>query len=109
MNIVRGDVVDGMVQFGDFNLPINMPVADGTIEVGFRPEDVTHDSLGTSITVTACEMLGDTTVVNFMVNGEQCIAKFSEQLTLAIGDEIRISINDKKVRYFDSESGIVIK
>ncbi|MGL6146300.1 MAG: ABC transporter ATP-binding protein [Macrococcoides caseolyticum] len=109
MNIVRGDVVDGMVQFGDFNLPINMPVADGTIEVGFRPEDVTRDSLGTSVTVTACEMLGDTTVVNFMVNDAQCIAKFSEQLTLAIGDEIRISINDKKVRYFDSESGIVIK
>lgn len=70
---------------------------------------MTRDALGAPVTVTACEMLGDTTVVTFIVNGAQCIAKFSEQVMLEIGDEIRISINDKKVQYFDSESGVVIK
>lgn len=113
MNIVRGNVAGNVagnaVHFGDFNLPVNMPVAEGALDVGFRPEDVVRDETGTLVTVTACEMLGDTTVVNFMINGEKCIAKFSEQVPLAIGDKIRISINDKKVRYFDSESGIVIK
>lgn len=109
MNIVRGNVTGNAVHFGDFNLPINMPVAEGAIDVGFRPEDVMRDEAGTLVTVTACEMLGDTTVVNFMINGEKCIAKFSEQVPLAIGDEIRISINDKKIKYFDSENGTVIK
>ncbi|UTH07358.1 ABC transporter ATP-binding protein [Macrococcoides canis] len=109
MNIVRGNVKGNAVYFGDFNLPINMPVAEGAIDVGFRPEDVVRDETGIPVTVTACEMLGDTTVINFMINGEKCIAKFSEQVPLAIGDEIRISINDKKIKYFDSENGTVIK
>ncbi|QIH75240.1 sn-glycerol-3-phosphate ABC transporter ATP-binding protein UgpC [Macrococcoides canis] len=109
MNIVRGNVQGNAVYFGDFNLPINMPVAEGAIDVGFRPEDVVRDETGTPVTVTACEMLGDTTVINFMINGEKCIAKFSAQVPLAIGDKIRISINDKKIKYFDSENGTVIK
>lgn len=109
MNIVRGNVTGNAVHFGDFNLPINMPVAEGAIDVGFRPEDVVRDEAGTLVTVTACEMLGDTTVINFMTNGEKCIAKFSEQVSLAIGDKIRISINDKKIKYFDPENGMVIK
>lgn len=109
MNIVRGNVTGNAVHFGDFNLPINMPVAEGAIDVGFRPEDVVRDEAGTLVTVTACEMLGDTTVINFMTNGEKCIAKFSEQVPLAIGDKIRISINDKKIKYFDPENGMVIK
>ncbi|QIH77637.1 sn-glycerol-3-phosphate ABC transporter ATP-binding protein UgpC [Macrococcoides canis] len=109
MNIVRGNVKGNAVYFGDFNLPINMPVAEGAIDVGFRPEDVVRDETGIPVTVTACEMLGDTTVINFMINGEKCIAKFSAQVPLAIGDEIRISINDKKIKYFDSENGTVIK
>ncbi|UTH02926.1 ABC transporter ATP-binding protein [Macrococcoides canis] len=109
MNIVRGNVKGNAVYFGDFNLPINMPVAEGAIDVGFRPEDVVLDETGTPVTVTACEMLGDTTVINFMINGEKCITKFSAQVPLSIGDKIRISINDKKIKYFDSENGTVIK
>lgn len=109
MNIVRGNVVDNVVHFGNFNVSMSKQVAEGAIDVGFRPEDVMRDDQGTPVTVTACEMLGDTTVVNFNIDHVKCIAKFQAQVPLQIGDVIHIKINEQKLKYFNVTDGNVIE
>lgn len=106
MNIVRGHLIDNAIKFGDFSLPAAHK--HETIDLGFRPEDVYLDQNGTAVSVTACEILGDTTIVNFNISDEKCIAKFNEQIPLNIGDVIRVRIKQDKVKYFDVEHGEVI-
>ena len=109
MNIVRGNVVDNVVHFGDFNVSLNKQIAEGAVDVGFRPEDIIQDDHGTPVTVTSCEMLGDTTVVNFNIEHVKCIAKFQAQVSLQVGDVIRVKINEQKIKYFNVTDGNVLE
>ncbi|UBH15814.1 ABC transporter ATP-binding protein [Macrococcus armenti] len=109
MNIVRGNVVDNVVHFGDFKVSMSKQIDQGAVDIGFRPEDIIRDDHGTPVTVTACEMLGDATVVNFNIGHVKCIAKFQAQVSLQVGDVIRVKINEQKIKYFNVTDGNVLE
>ncbi|WP_414049292.1 ABC transporter ATP-binding protein [Macrococcus animalis] len=108
MNIVPGDIHEGRIIFENFSYPFNHSTKATKVDVGFRPEHITLDPSGNEIVVEASEMLGDTTIVNFLANGEKCVAKFNQQLPLEVGQKINVRIDEAKITIFDHENGNVI-
>ncbi|MDE6732151.1 MAG: sn-glycerol-3-phosphate ABC transporter ATP-binding protein UgpC [Oscillospiraceae bacterium] len=77
-----------------------------TIVLGVRPENIVEGG-NVSVEVFSNENLGQTTLVNGMVNKHRITCKFRDWCNYKAGDTVQVSFNRK--HFFDKETGNAIR
>src|SRR5439155_2163167 len=89
---------------------IELPRAPGVEKgvLGIRPEDLTHvprkDSPQVEVGVEVVEILDSDQFLYGKVGGDDVIARVDPQFNVSVGDQVRLSVNMRRLHLFDSES-----
>jgi ABC-type sugar transport system ATPase subunit len=76
----------------------------GQVVLGIRPEDVTLDAEGIPGEAYIVEPLGRDDLIDVHVGGASIHVLADPALSVKIGDAVRLSLDTKKVQFFDPES-----
>ncbi|CAM4326632.1 glycerol-3-phosphate ABC transporter ATP-binding protein [Bacillus manliponensis] len=72
------------------------------VRVGIRPEHIKLDEDGQEVMLQSVEVLGNESILNFLVNGEMWSAKVNGQLLLKKGDKVKLKFPEEKLCFFYS-------
>jgi len=89
-------------------LDVAGPASGDALEFAIRPEDLTVSSDGFVAVVRVVEPLGAHTLVTAEVGGKPFRAVLDSDLSVAPGDELRLSPKPDRVRWFDPETSKAI-
>ena len=111
MNLVHGEMADGVFSGDRIRVEGLPPVARGPVTLGFRAEDATLVDAGGQIEapIYSVELLGEATMISLRVAGELVSVKTGKDFRANIGDVIHIAINPGAYHLFDRESGARIE
>jgi len=93
---------NGQWQVAD--LEVAGPASGDALEFAIRPEDLTFSPDGFVAVVRVVEPLGAHTLVTAEVGGKPFRAVLDSDLSVAPGDELRLSPKPDRVRWFDPET-----
>lgn len=105
MNVMPADVIGGRLVLGGHNFG-GCGAADGIIDVGFRPENVSIGDNGLAGTVTALEKLGRE-LVYYIETPEAQISVLETNLApkRSVGDRVHIDLDMSKLAFFSQKTG----
>jgi multiple sugar transport system ATP-binding protein len=116
MNFVRGrissDGAPALVTRSGFNFPIGAAphsAMDRDIVLGVRPEHVkVGGSMSIAASILVVEPTGSETHLTANVDGQEFVCVFRERINGHAGEEIRLSVPDGPLHFFDAETGLAI-
>jgi multiple sugar transport system ATP-binding protein len=111
MNLVSGDIADGVFTGDNIRVEGLAPNARGPVTLGFRAEDATLASEGGQIGagIYSVELLGEATMISMRVGGELVSIKTSKDYRAEIGDAVRVNIAPAACHLFDKATGARIE
>jgi multiple sugar transport system ATP-binding protein len=106
MNLVDGDVADGMFRAEGMALPVPMGLS-GPVTLGFRAEDVQVVPEGGQLaaTVYSMELLGDATLVSCRIGPALVSIRAAKDFRTQIGAPLHVAIPPTAVHFFDRDTG----
>ncbi len=120
MNLIGGKVVDGGVQVGDFVVPVPRETlqkagADGTVNLGIRPEafEVAENDQGIAVDVSVVEELGADAYLYGQLHGiaaddqigsPQIVARISSRRPPQRGAVVRLECEFDQVHVFNNDT-----
>jgi multiple sugar transport system ATP-binding protein len=112
MNLLQGDLADGVFTGADVRIGGLPPDVSGPVTLGFRAEDatVTTPESGQIVApVYSFELLGDATMATVRAGGALAAVKSEKSMRIAIGTPIGISVPSGACHVFDRSSGLRIE
>ena len=111
MNLVTGEVKDGVFTSQGIRIEGLPKTASGAVTLGFRAEDASLASTGGQIEapIYTVELLGEATMLSMRVAGELVSIKVGKDYRGNIGDVARIAIPAPACHLFDQASGARIE
>ena len=111
MNLVSGEVKDGVFTSQGIRIEGLPKTASGAVTLGFRAEDASLASTGGQIEapIYTVELLGEATMLSMRVAGELVSIKVGKDYRGNIGDVARIAIPAPACHLFDKASGARIE
>jgi len=111
MNLVNGEVKDGVFTSQGIRIEGLPHLASGAVTLGFRAEDASLASTGGQIEapIYTVELLGEATMLSMRVAGELVSIKVGKDYRGNIGDVARIAIPASACHLFDQTSGARIE
>jgi multiple sugar transport system ATP-binding protein len=111
MNLVSGDIADGVFTGENIRVEGLAKNARGPVTLGFRAEDATLASEGGQIGagIYSVELLGEATMISMRVGGELVSVKTTKDYRAEIGDAVRVNITPSACHLFDKASGARIE
>jgi multiple sugar transport system ATP-binding protein len=111
MNLVSGDIADGIFTGQNIRVEGLDRNARGPVTLGFRAEDATLTSEGGQIgaDIYSVELLGEATMISMRVGGELVSIKTSKDYRAEIGDAVRVAIPPTACHLFDKATGARIE
>jgi multiple sugar transport system ATP-binding protein len=107
MNLVQGDIQDGV--FRGENIEVSgLPMsARGPVTLGFRAEDAALAAEGGNVSapIYSVELLGEATMISMRAGGELVSIKTTKDYRAQIGDVVRANILPAACHLFDRASG----
>ena len=114
MNLLQGEVHDGVVHVGPYALPA-AGARSGKVLVGLRPEDFAPAANGATdgvlpARVEIVEQLGPEVLVYFHADGlpDTLVARLDAGFQAARGDLTRLRVEHERMRLFDPETGVAL-
>ena len=115
MNLIDGEIVDGVLHTrGGFRLPLP-GAAPGAVTVGIRPEDLTVEAVGPNAqqggdaegTVELTELVGPRVIVSLCIGDDRvkAVIDTSEAAGIAVGAAVAVSVRRGAYHRFESGSG----
>src|SRR6185369_17265260 len=107
MNLIDGDVVDGIFVGADTRIP-GLGHASGPVTLGFRAEDATITAPANgqvTAPVYSFEHLGDATLVSVRAGASLLAVKSGKDFRAQIGDPIGFGIAPGHCHLFDRRTG----
>jgi sn-glycerol 3-phosphate transport system ATP-binding protein len=110
MNLLDGDVRDGVVWVGDAPL-CSTTVPDGAVKLGLRPEHLATDPEGAlEMAVRLAEPLGANTLLHGSLVGAGAGAEITASVPgvhrAAVGETLRLRVDQNHAHIFDLSSGL---
>lgn len=107
MNLVPGDVADGVFTGENIRVEGLSRNARGPVTLGFRAEDASVVGEGGQIgaQIYTVELLGEATMISMRVAGELVSIKTNKDYRAEIGDSARISVPASVCHLFDRSTG----
>ncbi|MDB5586124.1 MAG: transporter ATP-binding protein [Devosia sp.] len=107
MNLVNGDIVDGVFTAENMKVSGLSKSVSGPVTLGFRAEDATlaDDNAQIEAPIYTVELLGDATMIAVRVAGALVSIKTNKDYRADIGDVVRINIRPSICHLFDRASG----
>ncbi|HEV2518050.1 MAG TPA: sn-glycerol-3-phosphate ABC transporter ATP-binding protein UgpC [Devosia sp.] len=107
MNLVQGDIADGVFRGENIEVAGLPRGAKGPVTLGFRAEDATLAGEGGNVTapIYSVELLGEATMISMRAGGELVSIKTAKDYRAQIGDVVRASIAPAACHLFDRTSG----
>ncbi|TPW28981.1 ABC transporter ATP-binding protein [Pararhizobium mangrovi] len=107
MNLVEGDISDGVFTTENMRLEGLPHTASGRVILGFRAEDATVTEGEGAITgsIYALELLGEASMAAVHVGGELVNIKAGKAFRADIGDKLTADIRPRLCHLFDRETG----
>ncbi len=111
MNLIPGDVADGVFTGENIRVEGLTRAARGPVTLGFRAEDASLATAGGQITadIYSVELLGEATMISMRVAGELVSIKTTKDYRAEIGDTVRVNIAPAACHLFDKTSGARIE
>ncbi|WP_297106298.1 sn-glycerol-3-phosphate ABC transporter ATP-binding protein UgpC [uncultured Devosia sp.] len=111
MNLVSGEVKDGVFTSQGIRIKGLPGTASGAVTLGFRAEDATLAEANGQIEapIYSVELLGEATMLSMRVAGELVSIKVGKDYRAEIGDMARIAIPASACHLFDNASGARIE
>ena len=111
MNLVSGEVKDGVFTSQGIRIEGLPKTASGAVTLGFRAEDASLASTGGQIEapIYTVELLGEATMLSMRVAGELVSIKVGKDYRGNIGDVARIAIPAPACHLFDQATGARIE
>jgi multiple sugar transport system ATP-binding protein len=109
MNTLDGEIADGAFTHAAGRLPLEPPLTNGPVKLGFRPEHAefvqpgTPGSLAGDIYVV--EPLGNETLVTVRVEGDLLNIRAAADFHRAVGERTAVRPLPGRVHLFEQESG----
>ncbi|KFN04327.1 ABC transporter ATP-binding protein [Bacillus clarus] len=110
MNINNGkvDKEKGMLCVGELRIPLSTgqlkQLLEGNVRIGIRPEHIVLSEEGQEVVLQSVEVLGNESILNFIVNGETWSAKVIGQLLLKKGDKVKLLFPKEKLCFFHNDT-----
>ena len=108
MNIVPGNIADGVCSIQDGRVPISGLVPRGRVLFGFRPEDSTIVPATEGMLkarVFSTEMTGSETIVTCQIGTNKIIVRMDKDCAVQPDEYVGINLNTAKARLFDPADG----
>lgn len=107
MNLVNGDIVDGVFTAENMTVAGLSKSVSGPVTLGFRAEDATLADENGQIEapIYTVELLGDATMIAVRVAGALVSIKTNKDYRADIGDVVRINVRPSICHLFDRTSG----
>jgi multiple sugar transport system ATP-binding protein len=107
MNLIPGDVADGVFTGENIRVEGLTRAARGPVTLGFRAEDASLATAGGQIAadIYSVELLGEATMISMRVAGELVSIKTTKDYRAEIGDTVRVNIAPAACHLFDKTSG----
>jgi multiple sugar transport system ATP-binding protein len=107
MNLVPGDIQDGVFSGENIRIEGLSKAARGPVTLGFRAEDASLASENAQIgaPIYSVELLGEATMISMRVGGELVSVKTTKDYRAEIGDAVRVSVPAAACHVFDRSSG----
>ena len=107
MNLVNGDIQDGVFEAENIRIAGLPKLARGPVTLGFRAEDASLVDTGGAIEAPAysLELLGESSMVSMKIGPELVSIKASKDYSGEIGDVIRANVPVAACHLFDRENG----
>ena len=111
MNLIPGDVADGVFTGENIRVEGLTRAARGPVTLGFRAEDASLATAGGQIAadIYSVELLGEATMISMRVAGELVSIKTTKDYRAEIGDTVRVNIAPAACHLFDKTSGARIE
>ncbi|MBR9657544.1 glycerol-3-phosphate ABC transporter ATP-binding protein [Bacillus cereus] len=115
MNINDGEVdkEKGVLHIGQLQIPLSIgqlkQLTAGTVRVGMRPEHIALSEKGQEVTLQSVEVLGNESILNFVINGTTWSAKVIGQLLLNKGDKVKLLFSEEKLCFFNQNTNERLK
>jgi multiple sugar transport system ATP-binding protein len=107
MNLVQGDIQDGVFRGENIEIGGLPQSARGPVTLGFRAEDATLAGEGGNVSapIYSVELLGEATMISMRAGGELVSIKTAKDYRAQIGDMVRANIAPGACHLFDRTSG----
>ncbi len=106
MNLLPGEVRDGMLRVAGIDLPgLRAPAGDGPVSVGVRPAALRIAPDGLPARVYLVENLGDTTIVDLDLAGQVIKLRTDQPPNVREGDQVRVWFAPDALHLFDPDTG----
>ena len=103
MNLIPGNLSDGVLTLGEHALPLNRPDCSGDLIVGLRPEHFSNKTDKSHMTVIPklIENTGADVYVTFEANERTVTARLSAATPATVGKPLDLSIEMENICLFD--------
>jgi multiple sugar transport system ATP-binding protein len=105
MNVIEGQVADGVFSAGSAIRTPVQGVSEGARTLGVRPEHVQFDPEGMHARVLVVEPTGHETQVILDIDGITITALLRERVTAMPGETVKVSFDTSKTHVFDTATG----
>jgi multiple sugar transport system ATP-binding protein len=107
MNLLSGEIVDGIFTGANVSVSGLPKVASGPVTLGFRAEDaqIVQGKAQIAGPAYSVELLGDATLVTVRAGGTLCAVKAAKDFRAGIGSPIKISIKPSVCHLFAQSDG----
>jgi len=109
MNVLSGEVTDGVFRAEGLELPVGAGAPSGSVQVGFRPEAARVVASGepgsAPVRVYTVEPLGNEIHVAFSIGGTVVHVRAPADASIAMGDACGLAVEPRGIHFFDPEGG----
>jgi multiple sugar transport system ATP-binding protein len=107
MNLVPGDLQDGVFSGENIRVEGLTKAARGPVTLGFRAEDASlaSDKAQIAAPIYSVELLGEATMISMRVGGELVSVKTTKDYRAEIGDAVRVAVPAAACHVFDRSTG----
>ncbi len=107
MNLVPGDIQDGVFSGENIRVEGLSRAARGPVTLGFRAEDASlaSDQAQIAAPIYSVELLGEATMISMRVGGELVSVKTTKDYRAEIGDAVRVAVPAAACHVFDRSTG----
>jgi multiple sugar transport system ATP-binding protein len=108
MNLVPALAAAGTIRVGPAAIPAPMPLPDGAVTLGVRPEDLVIDAAGSLVgEVASVEPLGAETIIGVTVAGveREVLVRAGRGVTARLGEGIALAAPAGALHVFDAATG----
>jgi len=113
MNILKGEITEGVFRTEGLELPVGSGAPSGPVQLGFRPEAAhilaNGDPGSAPVKVYTVEPLGNEIHVAISIGGTVVFVRAPAEASIAMGDACGLAVDIRGIHFFDPEGGLRVE